>query len=238
VSNTVRIALVGEGVTDFEVLKAGIDSMLNGRSFDLKLLQPEESLAFTAAGAAGSLGGGWRGVYKWCLQAALRGDGVLSGDPLFISYDLLIIHLDADVASENSEGDIPDLAGMLPCERPCPPAGATTEALRTVILSWLGEAQAPPRTVLCTPSKSTESWVMAALFPADKEMNRKGWECHPNPAGRLSQQPLTRRLSKRHADYQRASSELRVAWPGISKKLPEAGRFWNEFTSAVQSLPA
>jgi hypothetical protein len=79
---------------------------------------------------------------------------------------------------------------------------------------------------------------MAALFPADKEMNRKGWECHPNPAGRLSQQPLTRRLSKRHADYQRASSELRVAWPGISKKLPEAGRFWNEFTSAVQSLPA
>ena len=114
-SNTVRIALVGEGVTDFEVLKAGIDSMLNGRSFDLKLLQPEESLAFTAAGAAGSLGGGWRGVYKWCLQAALRGDGVLSGDPLFISYDLLIIHLDADVASENSEGDIPDLAGMLPC---------------------------------------------------------------------------------------------------------------------------
>ena len=63
-SNTVRIALVGEGVTDFEVLKAGIDSMLNGRSFDLKLLQPEESLAFTAAGAAGSLGGGWRGVYN------------------------------------------------------------------------------------------------------------------------------------------------------------------------------
>jgi hypothetical protein len=57
-SSTIRIALVGEGVTDFEVLRAAIDSMLNGRSFDLKLLQPEGSVAFTGGGDAGPLGGG------------------------------------------------------------------------------------------------------------------------------------------------------------------------------------
>jgi hypothetical protein len=100
-SETVRIALVCEGVTDYEVLRAAIESMLNDRSFDLKMLQPEGSVAFTGAGAAGPLGGGWKGVYKWCLQAAQRGGGCLSGDPLFQGYDLLVLHLDADVADED-----------------------------------------------------------------------------------------------------------------------------------------
>ena len=77
-SSTIRIALIAEGITDFEVLKASIDSMLDGRSFDLKLLQPEGSVAFTGAGNAGALGGGWKGVYRWCLQAALRGGGSLA----------------------------------------------------------------------------------------------------------------------------------------------------------------
>ena len=49
-SDTLRIALVGEGVTDFVVLKAAVNSMLGGRSFDLKLLQPEGSVAFTGSG--------------------------------------------------------------------------------------------------------------------------------------------------------------------------------------------
>src|SRR5580700_5527030 len=142
-SSTIRIALVGEGVTDFEVLRTAIDAMLNGRSFDLKLLQPEGSVAFTGGGSAGPLGGGWKGVYKWCRQAALRGGGSLGGDPLFVGYDVLILHLDADVAGEDPAHDpidpIPGLAGLLPCEQPCPPPGATTEALRLVLLSWVGE---------------------------------------------------------------------------------------------------
>jgi hypothetical protein len=45
-SDTLKIALVAEGITDYEVLNAAIESMLNGRSFDLKLLQPEGSNAF------------------------------------------------------------------------------------------------------------------------------------------------------------------------------------------------
>src|ERR1700722_5774291 len=100
-SNTLRIALVAEGVTDYEVLRAAIESMLNGQSFDIKLLQPEGSVAFTGTGNAGPLGGGWRGVYKWCLQAAERGGGRVRDDPLFIAYDILVLHLDADVARED-----------------------------------------------------------------------------------------------------------------------------------------
>jgi hypothetical protein len=240
-SSTIRIALVGEGVTDFEVLRAAIDSMLDGRSFYLKLLQPEGSVAFTGGGNAGPLGGGWKGVYRWCRQAALRGGGSLSGDPLFIGYDLLILHLDADVAGEDPANDtidpVPDLAGVLPCEQACPPPGATTGALRLVILSWVGEAQTPPRTVLCTPSKSTEAWVMAAFFPNDREMIRKGWECHANPEARLAQQPLAQRFSKRQANYEARASRLRGAWPSIAAKLSEAERFQDDFMAAVQVLP-
>ena len=239
-SKTVRIALVAEGVTDYEVLRAAIESMLNGRSFDLKLLQPEGSVAFTGGGDAGPLGGGWKGVYKWCLQAAQRGGGSLSGDPLFIGYDLLVLHLDADVANEDpanqSVDPLPELAGVLPCAKDCPPPSATTVPLRQVLLSWAGETQTPPQTVLCTPSKSTEAWVMAIFFPNDRDMRRKGWECHPNPEGRLSQQPAGQRFAKRQADYQSRQADLQAGWPTIAARLSESQRFRDDFVTAVQNL--
>jgi len=104
-SSTLRIALVAEGITDYVVLNAAIESMLNGRSFILNPLQPEGSVAFTGGGDAGPLGGGWKGVYKWSRQSTLRGGGRLTGDPLFIKHDLLVLHLDADVAGEYPEND-------------------------------------------------------------------------------------------------------------------------------------
>jgi hypothetical protein len=241
-SSTLRIALVGEGVTDYVVLSAAIESMLNGRSFDMKLLQPEGSVAFTSGGSAGPLGGGWKGVYKWCLQSAARGSGHVSGDPVFESYDLLVLHLDADVAGEDpanhKKHPIPALAGHLPCEQPCPPASATTNRIRAVLLTWLGETVTPPRTVLCTPSKSTEAWVMAVCFPSDSEMIGKGWECHPKPATRLGQQPQKKRFSKTRAEYEKRQAQFQAGWPDIAARLSEAARFQDDFTTAVQALPA
>lgn len=240
-SDTLRIALVAEGVTDYEVLAAAVESMLDGLSFDMKLLQPEGSIAFSGRGDAGPLGGGWKGVYRWCLQAAQRGDGSLSGDPLFLGYDLLLIHLDADVAGEdpaNSRVDpIPELARALPCERPCPPPGATTDALRRLLLAWLGETLKPPRTVLCTPSKSIEAWVMATFFPQDREMVRVGWECHPDPERRLGQQPLRQRFAKRREDYADRKAELRDRWPDVVARLTEAERFQGEFMAEADAFP-
>jgi len=218
-SNTLRIALIGEGVTDYVVLSAAMESMLSGRSFDLKLLQPEGSLAFTGAGDAGPLGGGWKGVYKWCIQSAVRGSGHVSDDPVFVSYDLLVVHLDADVAGEDPANDaidpIPELAGRLPCEQPCPPASATTGALRAVMSSWLGEAETPPRTVLCTPSKSTEAWVMAACFPTDRGMATKGWECHPKPATRLDNSGSRRASPRRVRITKNRSRRCKPAGPTL-----------------------
>ena len=240
-SEMLRIALVAEGVTDYEVLRAAVESMLNGRSFDLKLLQPEESVAFTGGGNAGPLGGGWRGVYKWCLQAAERGGGSLSGDPLFLGYHMLLVHLDADVAGEDPARyphfPIPELDGILPCEQPCPPPEDSTNALRTVLLSWVGEAQVPPRTVLCTPSKSTEAWVKAIYFPTDREMNRLGWECHPKPENRLGQQNVSHRFAKKHEDYLHRYEHFVSHWPKVVARLSEAARFQQEFLTTLSSVP-
>jgi len=79
-SDPVKIALVSEGITDYVALKAAIESMLEGRSFILTLLQPEAALRSQVQGGR-SLGGGWKGVHKWCLQSAVRGGGSLSGGP-------------------------------------------------------------------------------------------------------------------------------------------------------------
>lgn len=233
-SNTLRIALVAEGVTDYEVLNAAIESMLDGRSFVLTLLQPEGSVAFSGGGNAGSFGGGWKGVYRWCLQAKLRSGGKLSDDPLFLGYDLLLLHLDADVAGEDPPNNLaPELVGVLPCEQPCPPPSATTDALRKVILTWVGETKTPHKTVLCTPSKSTEAWVMAACFPNDKQMAKQGWECHPNPESRLGQQTKRKRFAKNQYDYSTRNSELRNGWPSVVARLTEARRFQNDFVAAI-----
>jgi hypothetical protein len=230
-SSAVRIALVSEGITDYVVLKGAIDSMLDGRPFILTSLQPEGSVAFTGAGDAGPFGGGWKGVHKWCLQSAVRGGGSLSGDPIFLGHDLLILHLDSDVARENSPSE------HLPCEQPCPPPSASTGPLRTVMLSWLGETDTPPQTVLCTPSKSTEAWVMAACFPSDREVKKNSWECHPDPASRLGLQPKAHRYSKSQADYEKRQLELQARWPAVVAKLSAAARFQSDFTTAVQALP-
>lgn len=236
-SEVLRIALVAEGITDYEFLNAVVEIMLNGRSFDLKLLQPEGSVAFTGGGNAGLLGGGWKGVYRWCLQAKERSGGKLSDDPLFLGYDLLLLHLDADVAGENPANSkiapIPELAGVLPCERPCPPPTETTDLLRKVMLSWVGETHVPPKTVLCTPSKSTESWVMFIFFPGDSEMMKKGWECHPKPETRLGQQSKDKRFAKNQSDYADRKCDIQAGWSSVVNHLSEARRFQDDFIATV-----
>lgn len=210
--------------------------MLNGRPFVLKLLQPEESLAFAGAGDAGPHGGGWRGVYKWCCQVIER-SGTLRSDPLFYGYDLLLLHLDADVADEDpakyQANPMAQLSGILPCAKTCPPASDTTDSLRRVMLSWVGEIQTPPKAVLCTPSKNLEAWVMAIFFPNDTLMQRQCWECFPNPESRLGQQPKKSRFPKKLQSYEQRSSQIQAKWTLAVTKCSEAERFQNEFLAAL-----
>ena len=232
-SDPVRVALVAEGVTDYEILHAAIQEMLAPRSFDLKLLQPEESVAFTGGGSAGWLGGGWKGVFKWCIQAAERNDSDLASDPLFIGHDLLVIHVDAEVANEKAARDLPQLKGRLPCAKSCPPARASCDALRGVVKQVLGGSSMPPSVVLCTPAASMETWVVAAFFPNDAEMKKKNWECHKKPEGRLAAQAKTERFSKNQIEYRKRAAAFAARWSFVTSALPEARRFEEEFGAAM-----
>jgi hypothetical protein len=233
-SDLVRVALVAEGPTDRIVIESALRAMLVGRSFVIVQLQPEASLAF------GELGGGWGGVYRWCKQSAKRGGGRLSMDRL-LNFDILIIHVDADVAASaygeaNIVEDENDLE--LPCEAPCPPPSDTTNALRSVVCSWFGETVEPEGVVLCTPSKSTEAWVVAMLFSADPVLNGElEFECCADPAVRLSQQSKRQRIKKTQRDYQDRSVRLEAEWPRIAAEggMTEASRFRADVLAAMSN---
>ena len=236
-SEPLRVAAVVEGPTDAIVLQAILTAVLPGRDFDLQRLQPEESLAFDTV-SFGETGSGWGGVYRWSRQFAREGGGSVSGSSALTYHDLLIVHVDADVAGKRyADGNIQDAPSEdLPCEEPCPPPEDTTDALRAVVLNWLGERNCPPRIVLCTPSKSTDAWVVAAVWPENKQVLRPDWECRPNPGDQLTALPLGRRFEKSQSDYRQRSVELTEGWPSVSQGLTEAARFEAEFLAALRQL--
>jgi hypothetical protein len=228
-SEVLRIALVAEGKTDHSVLEAAVSALLSRQAFDLKLLQPEDPLATAPFGVKRP--GGWGGVFRWCREAVDRA-GRLGADIILAAYDLVILHLDADVAdSDYHRANIRDAPypGDLPCTAVCPPPRATTDALRFVLLRWAGEHATPHRVVLCTPSKATEAWVMVALYPADRIVREPNFECRKKPANLLQAKPEAERLvsggKKAWERYEQKKEAIRSAWDEVRRKCTEAERF-------------
>lgn len=145
-----EVRVVCEGPTDIEVIRA-ILSYHFSEDFILTQLQPEGSLY---GGDAGPHGGGWKGVRSWCLAAADAG-GLEAVGALTRDVKLLVIHVDADVASDSEVG----------AEQPCPPPLATVDRLESIVLGWLGLQEPPPRVAICVPSKAIEAWLLRAFFP-------------------------------------------------------------------------
>jgi hypothetical protein len=227
-SDPLRIAVAVEGETDEIILRAVFGSLLGDTDFEFQTVQPEKSEAFSSTGM------GWVGIYRWSRLSVSEGGGSLSGSEVLKNHDLLI-HVDADVAGKTySSGSIQDMPrDDLPCELPCPPAHDTTDALGAVVLNWLGESAIPPQVVLCTPSKSIETWVLAAICPGNRMVKRDDWECRPNPEGQLATLPKKQRFQKRPADYKKRQVVVTAAWRKVSSRLTEAARFEDEFLEAV-----
>ena len=238
-SEPLRIAASVEGPTDVIVLEAVLKALLPDADFEFQTLQPEGSAAFGSA-SFGIMGAGWVGVYRWSRQAAREGGGSVSGSSVLSNHDVLIVHVDADVASETYDsGSIQDApCDDLPCEAPCPLPDKTTNALRAVVLNWLGERGCPPRIVLCTPSKSIEAWVLAAVWPEGNVVQRDDWECRRNPEGQLAALPIHQRFRKHVGDYRRKQSEIEAAWQNVSARLTEAARFESELLAATRAVTA
>src|SRR5439155_12163431 len=120
-SDPVRVALIAEGRTDRSVLNAGIGALLGNRAYTLRLLQPEDPAATAPFGVPRPFG--WTGVYRWCREVVDRA-GRLRDDVVLNRFDVLILHLDADVSVANYAGahinDAPKL-GSLPFAHPVGP---------------------------------------------------------------------------------------------------------------------
>ena len=234
-SSPMRIAAAVEGPTDAIALEAIVSAVFPDADPEFQTLQPEGSLAFGSKSFADT-GNGWGGVYRWVRQAVQEGEGSISGCSVLDFHDVLIVQVDADVADKTyGSANIKDApCDDLPCDEACPPASATTDTLQTVMLGWLGEDACPERVVLCTPSKSIDTWVLAAVWPENSVVQRDDWECNLNPTGQLGTLPKAKRFGKTPQDYRRRQDVVAENWHAVAGRLSEAARFHNDLLSALE----
>lgn len=228
------IGMVAEGPTDILLLRALIDEFAKATDdcFEnlpyYKILQPEES----ATTGFGDYGGGWRGVTRWC-QNFIKSfpDEVLFKGP---QLDLLIIHLDADVARE----------AEINCARPCPPAQETCEALGQKIITWLGISNMA-KLVLGIPADNLEAWVLAAYDPQTfyHQPPAMPLECVPKPDLIISNQsykprPLLKRKEgkpkKSKREYENLIPVVLTHWTEVKNLCPQAAKFEQEVRIALK----
>lgn len=232
-SKPVKVAFVMEGSTDYVVLRAAVRALLKGRDFEPTSVWPELD-----ANLRPMAEGGWGAVYKWCRQLLKQGDGPARDNPVFAMNDMVVIQVDADVARMKYEEygikDPPDdELFRRTCEKACPPSSHTTNALRAVMVGWMGETTVPPKAVLSTPSKSIETWVLVALFPDDADAKSPKIECWWGAEPRLRKYGLIKSGQKLIDKYRANEKGIQDAWPDVRAKCTEADRFSTAFLALV-----
>lgn len=218
-----RVALVVEGATDQVIIEAALKAFLP-RPFVLTRLQPEATQP--------KMGEGWTGVLKWCEASGRRHVGSLDVDPSLAGYDLLIIHLDLDVASTQyaCAGQAVEALALqrrwapLPCALPWPPVGPTARALELALASWMAPAQIGEKTILCLPAQASGTWLAAAyLPPQDPRLAQP--ECNLALEGELARLPLALRTRKSVRDYRSRSESITTHWQNVKALCSQAAAF-------------
>lgn len=228
--SNLRIALVAEGPTDYVLIEAALKAILGKQTFVLTQLQPEVTSPF--------FGGGWGGVLKWCAATAQRWQGLLDDDPLLANFDLLIIHLDADVAHQSYANCGPGVVAMattnnwpgLPCNQPCPPVGPTCGALQSVLTGWLSPVVLGPKTVVCLPAQSTGAWLAAVALPSTHAL-LSNVECNLALEDALGYLPKQLKVKKSVPGYRAKADAIRQYWNQVKALCSQAA----QFESAVQA---
>lgn len=229
-----RIALIAEGPTDYIIIEAALKAVLQ-RPFVLAQLQPEPTRP--------EMGGGWGGVFKWCQEFRLRGAASIELDPTLSQFDLVIVHLDADVAGKQYADCSPEVEKAaaalhpLPCEQACPPPANTVAAMETVLLSWLGIVAVGPKSLFCIPSKASDAWLAAARLPSGHAL-LTGLECNLNLETALMQLPKGQRLRKSAHEYRTHAGSITKQWQQVKKNCTQAGAFEQCIQPMAQAFPA
>ena len=220
------IKVACEGDTDFEVIKSVISS-IEGIDPVITLIQPEK--ASFAGSDYGETGGGYRGVRSWCRQIT-RDFGRVSSDTAAANTNFLVIHVDADIAGESE----------IDCEKPCPPALDTVNAVVDVVLDWCGHPDCDEdRIAFCVPSKSIEAWMFTALYPTSRFV--KDIECRPHPESLLvgKAEKLVRKKGGKYRKsvdaYKNISSRFKDNWETVLKKCTQAAAFQQNLLNALST---
>ncbi|MCY7320730.1 MAG: hypothetical protein LH660_02740 [Phormidesmis sp. CAN_BIN36] len=228
-----RIALVAEGPTDYEVIQAALKAVLP-EPFVMTQLQPEAT--------QGMMGTGWCGVLKWIQAAQQRHSGSLDTDPTLVGFDLLIVHLDVDVASKQYADCgtlVADIAQEnnwrdLPCAQQCPPISNTVDLLVKAIKSWLGQSTEGDRTIFCLPAQSSGTWLAAAVLPLAHPLLVDS-ECNLSLESRLGQLPLKERIKKTSREYRLHAPRIVEQWEQVKQVCTQAERFEQLVLAVVES---
>lgn len=228
------IGIVTEGNSDFMLLEPLINMLLKAEH-DYIRLHPETKFGVRERG--------WQGVRAWC-QMMTREFEKLS---IFLNgaipkLDLLVIHLDADVAN------------AINCEYPCPPAKDSCDAIAQSVMNWLGNPAIEEPVVLCIPAQNTEAWILAADNPqtpsAYHNPPEKYLECLSKPDMIISNQaykphPLlkTRRkkengkkvkkANKNPKDYAQLIPKVLENWEQVKLICPQAAQFEEELKEKI-----
>lgn len=229
-----RIALVAEGPTDATIITAALAAILPF-PFVPTLLQPEATRP--------DLGAGWGGVLKWSREFNSRGFPSLEEDPTLGLYDMFIVHIDADVADFSYADCGPGIEeaartegwGALPCSADCPPPDAAVNNVKAVLETWVGRAAWGDRTILCIPSKSSEAWLAAAVYPGNTKL-LAALECCTTMEARLSALPKGEKIKKKVKEYVLLAATITSNWPDVRRKCTRADAFHIEVEAASKRL--
>lgn len=235
------IGIVAEGPRDYDMLVKLIDS-ITGEEQNYQRLQPQPD-------ANGEFGNGWKGVWKWCEthQEDLN-DYFYSITP---HLDLLIIHMDGDVARKEKEVhcfcesvacDIRSTVHPLKCERckenkcpielPCLRHEASPQGyaifLKTFMANISGNHRELPICFLA-PCDSTDTWIIAACEERETyEDIDDPWEkviCH---AAKYNGIKITNRNHKNREPYQKLISIVENNWAIVRERCPQAEAFTDD----------
>jgi len=251
-SDSLAIGIIAEGPTDHIVIKEAIQNLTKGKG-DITFYPIQPELTESFAQIEGQTGTGWSGVYRQIEFIREYGDFQVATNLILSSLDVLVVHLDGDVSRETYERGhlsgvsptpkvplcepIPCPLGQQqqskPCVKACSVPRQKVAQLQGVLLGWMGltKTTKPKEIVLCTPFDATDAWVLAALFPTHRLVQKKKMECHQNPVNILEH---VCHIDKSVKDYQnKVENQLRNVWNIAQKNCPEAERFSEEFLESI-----
>ena len=215
-----RIGTVVEGPTDRLLIKAIINKLYPVEHEYLDLQPADVGESF------GERGTGWKGVRRFCFDVWQQLNANVANFIIDYQLDLLVIHIDADVANDFQEGTALPVKNIL---QPCPPIALTITNLREVIAKWLNfdrASQLPPPVVLTIPAQDSENWIFAALFPDEELCQNHDYECiHPLNSQQHPAYLLT--LSKYGSVLRRQQGKIKKSKRKYLAILPDVTNSWD-----------